>query len=100
VIRSAATAVFIVLALAACSSDEGTATGIVIDVDGDLTAVESFTILNEDGECRFVPAEGLTFHGSPLSHLSSHVVSGEPVTVEYETGDDGTKIATEVHDSG
>lgn len=91
---------FLLVTLVACGSDDGAVTGVVTDVAGDLTSVESFTILTEDGECTFVPAEGLTFHGSPLSHLSSHLVSGDPISVTYDTTDDGSKVATAVHDAG
>lgn len=88
------------LALGACSSDDANASGVLIDMEGDLTTVQSFTLLTAEGECTFSPAEGLTFHDSPLSHLSSHLVSGEPIDVEYQAGDDGTKIATAVQDAG
>jgi hypothetical protein len=91
------------LVLTACGADgsaTGTATGSVVDISGDLTVVESFTIVTGAGECTFVPAEGLTFHGGPLSHLSSHLVSGEPITVDYEAGEGGAKVATEVRDAG
>lgn len=71
--------------------------GIVVEVDGNLEAVQSFTVVDGEGvRWVFVPEEGLTFHGSPLSHLSSHVTSGDPVVVVYEErGGANTAIGVE-----
>lgn len=92
-----------VLVVAACSGggDAGTVTGVVIDVVGDLTSVESFTLRLDGGLDRtFEPAQGVVFgDGAPLSHLSDHLLSGEPVSVLYRTRDDGTLIALEVRDA-
>ena len=74
--------------------------GIVLELEGDLTAVTSFVILDAAGErYSFIPAEGLTFHGGPLSHLRDHITSGDAVFVVYETAADGSLIAVEVGDA-
>lgn len=99
---AAAAVVFAALfAIQSCDSlpDGPRVEGIVIEVDGDLEAVASFTLLDSDGvQWVFVPEEGLTFHGSPLSHLSSHVTSGDPVVVVYEELDDAN-VAIAVSDA-
>ena len=44
------------LVATACSQSSGTVIGTVINVDGDLTEVQSFTVLVEGDEMVFVPA--------------------------------------------
>ena len=99
--RAFAAVVAAALALGACSgTDDTTATGVVVDVVGDLTTVESFTLRLPDGtDSTFVPAAGVLFHGTGnLSHLRDHLRSGEPVEVRYEELDDGTLSALQVDD--
>lgn len=81
------------------SSGEGV-TGVVVAVDGDLAAIDSFSVLVEDGSTvLFVPDEGLLFDGSgPLSHLRDHLVSGVPVAVEFRN-EGSTMVATAVGDA-
>lgn len=88
--------------MVACGGDAPSLVGVVTAVDGDLTRVDSFQVRSLDGEVtEFTPAPGLSFHGStPLSHLTDHVISGEPVEVTYEILDDGTRVATGVTDAG
>lgn len=94
----------LLLVAAACGgsgdTDDQVATGVVIDVVGDLTTVESFTIRTVDGDdLTFVPVDGVRFHGlGPLGHLRSHLTAGEPVAVEYEETADGTLLAVAVED--
>lgn len=73
---------------------------MVLEVDGDLTSVQSFLLRLEDGtDLRLEPAAGLLFdHNAPISHLRDHQRSGEPVMVVYEESADGTLIAIEVGD--
>lgn len=74
--------------------------GIVLELQGDLTAVEFFVVMDASGErYTFVPADDLTFHGGPLSHLRDHVTSGAPVFVVYESSPDGSLVAVEVDDA-
>jgi len=100
------------LVLAACAGDGADgpearlspdlheATGVVIDVQGNLQGTNSFTILIEDGsELVMIPAPGLLFDGGPLSHLRDHVLSGAKVKVVYTVEDDGTHIAIQVGDA-
>lgn len=72
------------LALAtACTQTSGTVLGSVINVDGDLTEVRSFTVLVEGDEMIFVPtAEGN--YAYPLPHLRDHLRDGTPVKVGWE----------------
>ena len=100
-IRAAAALTGLLLLLGACSTSEAnTVEGILIDVQGDLTEIESFTLIDLDGASHtFVPAEGLTFHGGPLSHIRDHLVNGEPLLVTFEEQADGTLVAVEVSDA-
>lgn len=61
------------------------ATGVVVEVDGDLSAIDRFSVLLADGSTlSFTPEPGLLFdHDGPLSHLRDHLVSGSPVLVEF-----------------
>ena len=91
------------LLIASCgSSMSDEVTGIVTEVDGDLVTVERFVVVAPSSESfTFEPAPGLLFDDrAPLSHLQDHVRSGEPVTVRFEVGDDGTLVAVEVGDAG
>ena len=74
------------LSVAGCSAATGTAAGVVIEVEGSLSNVESFTILSEGVEIMFLPLEGRTYD-FPLDHLQEHVRSGEPVVVDWEIRD-------------
>ncbi len=96
-----AVVVVVAVTIAGCGGGKGPSTvGVVLEVDGDLTTVESFTLLTEDGtQVRFFPAPEVTFDGGPLSHLTSHVVSGDPVRVFYEKAPDGRFVATAVEDA-
>ena len=74
--------------------------GIVLEIEGDLAEVQYFVVMDSAGErFTFKPAEGLTFHGGPLSHLRDHITSGEAVFVVYEISADGTLIAVDVSDA-
>jgi len=103
-------------ALQACSSSNGNsdaapetnnddeallvATGTVIDVKGDLTAITLITLLTEDGEkVDFVPADGVLFDGGPISHVRDHLISGTPVKFEYRELDDGSLEALTLGDA-
>lgn len=87
-----------VLLVVGCSGGLESVRGTITEVDGDLVAVKSFTIRSTGGETLvFEPAEGLLFGTGPLTHLSDHLRSGEPVDVTYKT--EGNRlIATEVAD--
>lgn len=92
----------LIVTAAACSSDASAsettaaATGVVIAVDGDLSEINSFSVVMSDGETlELVPAPGLLFDGDePLSHVRDHMVSGGPVAVEfYQDGDNLVCVA-------
>ena len=78
---------------AACGSDASAsevstvtaATGVVVAVDGDLSEINSFSIVMSGGETlALAPESGLLFDGNePLSHVRDHMVSGGPVAVEF-----------------
>jgi archaellum component FlaF (FlaF/FlaG flagellin family) len=86
----------LVSVLVACTSDTGTSVGVVTEVEGTLTDVESFTVLTEGEEVRFLPLEGQSYE-FPLDHLREHLRSGEPVTVEWEIRD-GNRYALTITD--
>jgi hypothetical protein len=81
---------------------EVTVTGVVVSVDGTLSATNSFTIRLEDGsDLTLVPIDGLLFGGvSPLSHVRDHLVSGSPVLVTYTSSFEGSFLAIEIGDAG
>lgn len=62
------------------------ATGIVVDVEGDLTTVTRFTILSEGRRISLTPVEDGDY-AFPLVHLRDHLRTGEPVVVQYEGSD-------------
>jgi len=77
------------------------ATGVVIDVRGNLSSIESFVIVLADGSSLHLePEPGILFdEEGPLSHLRDHLRSGQPVEVEfYRNGD--RLMATAVGDAG
>ena len=94
----------IVLLGSACSESpggDGEIIGVVTEVTGDLSGIESFVVLHvEGGSFKFKPRSGLLVMGAPPSHLRDHVVSGEPVKVTYHENSVGELIADEVTDSG
>lgn len=63
-----------------------TATGVVVAVDGPSVArVSSFTLRMDDGTETVFEVETLSLSegGKPAPHLREHLVSGEPIEVEY-----------------
>lgn len=89
--------------VAGCSGTDGgdadhaehSVTGVVTEVSGDLTMVESFVVLDDEGNSHlFVPEANLTFYGGPLTHLRDHVVTGQRVTVTFESSAYGGMTAT------
>ena len=88
----------VVLAIAFRNSGPDAVTGVVVEVDGDLTSVASFVLRDADGaERRFVPESGIDFDGAPISHIRDHLRSGDAVRVEYEERE-GSLVATAVTD--
>ena len=96
--------VVVALVLAGCSGSDpvsgDTVTGVVSEVNGDLTTVTGFVLMAPDGSShRFTPADGLLFEGGPLPHLREHVITGQLVIVTFEQGPDGGLIAVHVEDA-
>jgi hypothetical protein len=84
------------LLVSACSQDSGTVIGTVIAVDGDLSEVQSFTVLVEGDEMVFVPiTEGV--YAYPLPHLRVHLMDGTPIRVGWERRGDQL-VATSLED--
>ena len=76
------------------------ATGVVVEVDGDLSSIREFAIRLKDGATlELIPEPGLLFAGGPLSHVRDHLVSGAPVRVEYRQAE-GSAIVTAIGDAG
>ena len=81
--------------VAACTQSTGTMVGIVVAVEGDLTAVASFSVLVEGDTFEFIPVEGGEY-AFPLPHLREHLRDGTPVRVGWEQrGDDLAAISLE-----
>lgn len=91
--------VVIIPACAQPPEGTGTAEGVVVAVEGDLTEVVSFTLVTSDEErLEFVPDPEAGNPDFPLMHLSEHLRSGDPVEVRYEERD-GILWATWVEDN-
>lgn len=81
---------FLALSLSACTASSGDeATGIVVDVQGDLEDIERFTVLVDGEEMVFEPSPAGEY-AFPLGHLRDHLRSGEPVLVRWE--EDGDRM--------
>lgn len=89
--------------LAGCSATSDSVrevVGVVTGVTGNLTDIESFVVLDSEGNSHlFEPADGMTVNGAPPSHLRDHLVSGETVRVFFHEGSSGTRIADDVMDA-
>ena len=99
--KSRLLALALAAALVACGGSDQREVGVVIGVEGDLAAVDSFEVITGAGErLTFKPADGLrTFsHGGPLTHLTDHLRSGSPIRVTYDTDTNGLLIAIRVED--
>lgn len=80
--RAGVAGLLLVLTTACSSSDQ--VRGVVIEVDGDLTSVESFVLRTDSGELiTIVPAADGEF-GFPLPHLNDHRTSLSPIVVELD----------------
>lgn len=95
---SLALTLVLALSVSACSTYSGEeATGIVVDVQGDLENIEQFTVLVDGEEMVFEPGpEG--DYAFPLGHLRDHLRSGEPVLVRWEVDGD-RMVATFIDDA-
>ncbi|HKY48900.1 MAG TPA: hypothetical protein VJQ79_13055 [Acidimicrobiia bacterium] len=85
------------LVATSCAQTSGTVIGSVINVDGDLTEVRSFTLLVEGDEMIFVPADDGVY-AYPLPHLRDHLRDGTPVKVGWERRGDQL-VATTLEDA-
>lgn len=91
-------AIILVAVSVACSSpSSGTMQGIVVDVQGDLTAVTGFTVLVEGDRVEFEPSPDGDY-AFPLGHLREHLRTGEPVLVGWEIVGDA-RVATFLDDA-
>lgn len=91
--RRLAAGLALIVALCSCASDNEV-TGVVLEVTGDLTRVESFVMRTTDGETlTIVPAADGDFR-FPLPHLNDHRASLSPIVVEL---DSSTEPPSAVH---
>lgn len=96
-IRFLSSALVVALAVTSCTPSNGTTRGVVLNVEGDLSEVRSFSLLVRDQRVvDFVPAEGGDF-AFPLPHLREHLRTGEPVLVGWEMID-GVRYAVSIRD--
>lgn len=101
VLLAASVALIVLSGCSAAEESSGEIIGTVTEVTGDLTSVESFVVIDGSGDSfKFVPGEGMTVAGGPVSHLRDHVVSGEQVSVRFHSGTNGELIADDVQDAG
>ena len=99
------TAILAVLLLAAsvtgCGDSEPgreTVRGVVLEVKGDLTSIESFVIRTDGGEVlEVIPAADGDFR-FPLPHLHDHRTTSEPILVELDRTVD-PPLATAIQDA-
>ena len=94
----------VLLVLAACG-DSGagpsveTVEGVVLEVNGDLEAIESFVLRTDEGEViEIVPASDGDFR-FPLAHLHDHRRTLEPLSVELDRSVDPPR-AVAIEDAG
>ena len=87
------------LVLVAACSTQTTVTGRVIEVDGDLSNVESFAVVTEDGETLTFEPDPFGRYPFPLPHLREHLVSGQLLRVDYRPAEDGTLVAFALNDA-
>ena len=79
----------LLLVLAACGDTADgpsveTVEGVVLEVNGDLEAIESFVLRTDDGEViEVVPAPDGDFR-FPLAHLYDHLRTSEPLSVDMD----------------
>lgn len=92
------------LVLAACG-DSGagpsveTVEGVVLEVSGDLEAIESFVLRTDEGEViEIVPAPDGDFR-FPLAHLYDHLRTSEPLSVGLDRSVDPPR-AVAIQDAG
>jgi len=88
-------------AVAGCAGGDERVTGVLTDVDGDLSRIVSFELLTQGERIQFVPEDGLDVFGddgTPLSHLYEHLQTGDPVRVTYRV-EDGVRIAILIEDA-
>lgn len=96
-------AALLLLGASVTSCSEGatgleTVRGIVLEVKGDLTSVESFVIRTDSGEVlEVVPAPEGDFR-FPLPHLHDHRRTSEPILVELDRTVD-PPLATSIQDA-
>lgn len=98
--RLAGAALALSLAAGACGGGEApeTVRGVVLEVEGGLTSVESFVLRTDRGEVlELVPAPDGDFR-FPLPHLHDHRRTLEPVLVELDRSVD-PPLATGIRDA-
>jgi hypothetical protein len=88
------------LLLGACAAEgRNQVQGIVIEVVGDLTHVEQFTVRTDGGEMlTFVPSPDGDYP-FPLSHLREHRATVSPIVVSFDESEAGVLVATAVDDA-
>jgi len=93
------------LALAGCSigprTPRAAVTGVVVSADGpSAAAVDRFSLRTGAGEIAMFVVGTLEVNngGLPAPHLREHLVSGEPITVDYRD-ENGEKVAIRYTDA-
>ena len=89
------------LVLTACRASENdrTVVGVVVNYQGDLVNVDSFTVRTESGEVlQMRPADDGDF-AFPLPHLREHMTTADPIEVEFME-ESGSMVVTAISDAG
>jgi hypothetical protein len=100
------TLVLLALVVSACGGDDSheegdlKVSGVIVDVQGDITAIEQFDLVVEDGtRFTFVPEAGsLERSGFSPAHIREHSALVEPISVTYHEVD-GQNMVTGVGDA-
>ena len=101
VVVAVVTGVVAVVAGVVLATRPATATGIVTHIDQpSLTDIRSFTLHTSDGQTLTFHVGTLEMGGDafPPGHLTSHLVTAEPVLVTYHREGD-TLVATRLEDA-
>ena len=95
----AVAAVALLLASCGASQNDTTVVGVVVNYQGDLVSVDSFTVRTESGELlQLLPADDGDF-AFPLPHLREHMTTADPIEVSF-LEESGSLVAIAVSDAG
>ena len=95
--RRTLVAVILTVVVVACANPDRVE-GVVIDVVGDLTLVEEFTIRTNSGKTLTIVPTADGDYSFPLAHLSEHRATLAPIIVELDRSVE-PPVATAIRDA-